>query len=136
MSHKSTGLSLAWLGMARSIQNFTSNIYSKGRYGQFSFVYWIPVNRGSSRFNIFHRSSWLVFFPSFKWSYIIFNLINGSLINAEVLLLVVFVSKGPQNRLFRKFFGKLCHFIFCKTSKRRISVILDFPSQIAWLGKF
>ena len=46
-SYKSTGLGLAWLGIARSIQKYRWEIYLKDRYGQVSFVSWIPINGGS-----------------------------------------------------------------------------------------
>ena len=32
-------INLAWLVMAKSMQNYTSEIYSKDRYGHVSFVY-------------------------------------------------------------------------------------------------
>ena len=39
VSQKSTGLSLKWLDIARSIQKYTCEVCSKDRYGQASFVY-------------------------------------------------------------------------------------------------
>ena len=113
MSHKSAGLGLAWLGMARLIQNYTPKIYSKERYGQIFFVYWIPIKRGSceidvncspvtalvGQFNIFPTSHWLDFYWFFKWSYIILTPQKWqSSIIAEILLLIVFGLKGPGNR--------------------------------------
>ena len=47
VSHKSTGLGPTWLGMVRLIQNYTSETHSEDGYGQNSFVYWTPINRGS-----------------------------------------------------------------------------------------
>ena len=45
--YKSTGFGLAWLGIARSIQKYGWEIYLKDKYGQVSFVSWIPINGGS-----------------------------------------------------------------------------------------
>ena len=41
VSHKSPGLGLEWLGKARSIENYKSEIYSKSRDGQVSCGYLI-----------------------------------------------------------------------------------------------
>ena len=38
VSQKSTGLVLTWLSLARLVQNYTSEIYSKYNYGQLSFA--------------------------------------------------------------------------------------------------
>ena len=42
VSSRSNRLGLEWLGIARSIQNYTWEMYLKERYGQVSFVFWIP----------------------------------------------------------------------------------------------
>ena len=66
----------------------------------------------------------------------LFHLRNDSLILAEISLLLVFGSKGPQNRAFCKVFRTFYHFISLKQSERRIIVVLDFPFQIPCLAKF
>ena len=127
VSHKSTEFGLAWLGIARSVQKHTWEIYSKDRCGQVSFEYWIPINRGSygnhmeicsfltasfSQFDIFHRSRWLVFFWFFNEVTLFLHLRNDSLLLAEIPLLLVFGQKGPKIWHFCKFFRKFCGFIF------------------------
>ena len=52
VSRKSTGLGLTWLGLARLIQNYTSEMYSKDSYGQAFFAYWTPINRGSYKITV------------------------------------------------------------------------------------
>ena len=94
VSHKSPGLGLEWLGKARSIENYKSEIYSKNRYGQVSCGYLICETETESYeitdlclyltawvflFNIYHRS-WLFFFCFFNEASLLFYLTNYTLI--------------------------------------------------------
>ena len=68
-SKKLIGLGLTWLFIHKLPQNYKPGICLKDRYAWVSFVYWIPINRGSRDhccLPISHCFSWWV--QHFYWS--------------------------------------------------------------------
>ena len=125
MSHKTIEIGLSWLGINKSIQNYASEISSKDRYGQVSFVYWILVNRGFSEITVvcFSLTASVSYFKFFSWQSLVSFLLvfkiklhprNGNQILAEISLLLGFRPKKVYNRTSVMFLESFCHFSFLK----------------------
>ena len=114
--------------MARSIQNYTLEIYSKDRYCQVSFVQWITRNRGSYGVNIVFLSLAVSVsqLNKFNEATFVLHLKNDNLIFVGISLYLG--KKDPKMGHFVRHLESFVILFFLKQSEGRIIVILGFLS--------